>query len=306
MRKKGQPKSRPGSEEDTVFSSQYIHGTHPEEQARLSRMNDLINAVSLAEISLVGGERILDVGSGLGQLTRALARKSGNGAFVVGVERSPEQLAESRRQADLAGEASLVDFRQGDALTLPLRDAEWGSFDLAHTRFLLEHVPDPLAVVRTLVRSIRPGGRIILEDDSHDIMRLTPEPPGFHALWKAYMRTYDRLGNDPYIGHRLVSLLHEAGAKPVRNTWIFFGGCQGDGRFDAYVENLVRILEGARTPILDNRLLDAGSFTDGVAALQPWSRRADAALWFAISWAEGRRTSPKEKSGQGRGASPSH
>jgi len=259
----------------------------------LSRMNDLINAGSLAEISLVGGERILDVGSGLGQLTRALARKSGNGAFVVGVERSPEQLAEARRQADLAGEASLVDFRQGDAMTLPLRDAEWGSFDLAHTRFLLEHVPDPLAVVRTLVRSIRPGGRIIIEDDSHDIMRLTPEPPGFHALWKAYMRTYDRLGNDPYIGHRLVSLLHEAGAKPVRNTWIFFGGCQGDGRFDAFVENLVRILEGARSAILDNRLLDAGSFTDSVAALQPWSRRPDAALWFAISWAEGQRSSPK-------------
>src|SRR5437763_677371 len=114
------------SKGDTVFASQYIHGTHPQEQARLSRMNDLINAGSLAEITMVGGERILDVGSGLGQLTRALARKSGKGAFVVGVERSPEQLAEARRLADRAGEVSLVDFRQGDALALPLCDEEWG------------------------------------------------------------------------------------------------------------------------------------------------------------------------------------
>ncbi|MFL5241077.1 MAG: methyltransferase domain-containing protein [Gemmataceae bacterium] len=277
------------SKRDPIFSSQYIHGTRPAEQARLSRMNDLINAGSLAEITMAGGERVLDVGSGLGQLTRALARKSGKGVFVIGVERSPEQLAEARRLADGAGEASLVDFRQGDALALPLRDEEWGSFDLAHARFLLEHVPDPLAVVRVLVRSVRPGGRIVLEDDSHDILRLTPEPPGFHALWKAYMRTYDRLANDPYIGHRLVSLLHEAGATPVRNSWIFFGGCQGDGRFDAFVENLVRILEGARAVVLNNSLLDAGSFADAMTALQRWSRLPDAALWFAISWAEGRR-----------------
>src|SRR5262249_28757558 len=118
----------------------------------------------------------------------------------------------------------------------------------------------------------------------------TPEPPGFHSLWKAYMRTYDRLGNDPYIGHRLVSLLHEAGATPVRNTWIFFGGCQGGGRVDAFAGNLIRILEGAGPAILDNALLDADSFALGMEALTPWRQRPDAAIWFAISWAEGRRT----------------
>jgi SAM-dependent methyltransferase len=72
--------------------SQYIHGTNPDEQRRLALLNDLMNGRSLAEITLQGSERILDVGSGLGQFTRALARKSGAGAFVLGVERSPEQL----------------------------------------------------------------------------------------------------------------------------------------------------------------------------------------------------------------------
>ena len=45
-------------------SSEYIHGTAPAEQARLSVLNDLINVGSLRELHLQGGEHILDVGSG--------------------------------------------------------------------------------------------------------------------------------------------------------------------------------------------------------------------------------------------------
>jgi ubiquinone/menaquinone biosynthesis C-methylase UbiE len=269
--------------------SRYLHGTNPEEQSRLSLLNDLMNQASLRELHLAGGEKILDVGSGLGQLSRGMARAAGPTGRVLGVERSPEQIAEARRQAAAAGEENLVEYRAGEAGTLPLRDEEWGTFDVAHARFLLEHVPRPLAVVRALVQAVRPGGRIILEDDNHDSMRLWPEPPLFRTLWEAYMRTYDRLGNDPYVGHRLVALLCEAGAAPVRNTWIFFGGCQGDGRLGALVENLVGVLEGAKQAMLKEELLDVSSFTDGIQALHVWGRRPDAAIWFSISWAEGRR-----------------
>jgi len=45
---------------------------------------------------------------------------------------------------DLA-HGQLVTALHNDALALPLRDDEWGTFDLAHARFLLEHVRDPLA-----------------------------------------------------------------------------------------------------------------------------------------------------------------
>src|SRR5688572_26027438 len=118
------------------MSSEYLHGTAPEEQARLSVLNDLLNVGSLRELHLQGGEHILDVGSGIGQLTRAMARVTG--VRVLGVERSAEQIAEAQRQAAQAGEVALAEFRQGDALQLPLRDEEWGTFDVAHTRFVLE------------------------------------------------------------------------------------------------------------------------------------------------------------------------
>jgi SAM-dependent methyltransferase len=273
--------------------SHYLHGTDPPEQARLTRLNDLINRRSLAEIGLCGGERILEIGSGLGQFARDMARRAGPAARVLGIERSPGQIREAVRAARGAGEAMLVEWRRGDALKLPLRRAEWGSFDVAHARFLLEHVPDPLAVVRSMARAVRPGGRIVLEDDDHDVLRLWPEPPGFMPLWRAYIRSFDRLGNDPAVGRRLVWLLHQAGAIPERNTWIFFGSCSGSPDFAAYVENAAGVLLGARRVIVGGGLLPAAEFDAALVAFDAWKLRPDAAFWFAIAWAEGRRPATK-------------
>jgi SAM-dependent methyltransferase len=189
-----------------------------------------------------------------------------------------------------AGEENVVDFREGSADQLPLRVDEWGTFDIAHARFLLEHVPEPVAVVRQMVKAVRPGGRIVLEDDPHDTLRLWPEPPGFTQLWSAYMRTYDRVGNDPLIGHRLVQLLVEAGAQPVRNAWPFFGACAGQPELLlGFVDNLVRILEGVREPILKLGQFDEQTFAACLAAVRQWAHRPDAAFWYAVSWAEGQR-----------------
>ena len=177
--------------------------------------------------------------------------------------------------------------REGDAFALPLAKEEWGSFDLVHTRFLLEHVPDPLAVVTNIVRAARPGGRIVLEDDDHDVLRLWPEPAGFYQLWGAYMRTYDRLGNDPYVGRRLVSLLHQAGALPVRNTLLFFGNCSGSPTLELSVDNMVGLFIGAQEAMLSGGLLEEDTFRDAIEALKEWKFRPNAGMWYGIAWAEG-------------------
>jgi SAM-dependent methyltransferase len=265
----------------------YVHGTNPDEQARLSDLNQLINEAALREMKLRGGEKILDLGSGLGQFSRAMARAAGPGGKVIGIERSAEQIEEALRQARNVGEADLVEMRPGDAADPPIHPGEWGSFDVAHARFLLEHVRDPSAVVGHMVRAVRPGGRLILADDDHDILRLWPEPPGVAGLWRAYIRTYDRLGHDPYVGRRLVALLHEAGAFPRRNTWLFFGACSGDPAFPVIVENMARILEGASRAIAGATSLSPGEIARAIAELHSWGGRPDAAFWYGIAWAEG-------------------
>ena len=254
----------------------YLHGTSPGEQERLTILNRLMNEAALRELSLRGGERIVDFGCGLGQLSLAMALRAG--VRLVGIERSAEQLARAEQH-------ELLDLRQGDVAHPPLRAGE--QFDLAHARFILEHVQDPLAVVRQMVLATKPGGRIVLQDDDHEILRCYPEPPGFTALWRAYERTYDRLGCDPYVGRRLVSLLHEAGAKPRRATFIFFGSCAGEATFGAFVENMAGLLEGARDLIVSGALLGEHEFDLGLSSLRSWALRPDAAFWYGIFWAEG-------------------
>lgn len=265
--------------------SRYVHGTSPEEQARLSLLNDLLNQTSIAAMALEGGERVLDVGSGLGQMSRAIARAAGTRGQVVGIERSREQIDEAIRKARAADEEGLVEFRVGDVSAFPLREDEWGSFDVVHGRFILEHVPDPLSVVRAMVRAARPGGRIVIEDDDHDIMRVWPEPKGFTAIWDAYIRSYRAAGNDPDIGRKLPALLHAAGARPKRSQWIYFGACAGDPDFPAYVDNLAGVIEGARSA-----LRAVGTTEDDVElarhSVLAMKQQPGATLWYARCWAE--------------------
>jgi SAM-dependent methyltransferase len=272
-----------------MTETHYIHGTDPEEQKRLSRLNDLINRRSLTALALEGGERVLDVGSGLGQLSRGMALAAGPQGRVIGIERSREQLARAQELAHAAGEGTLVDFRVGDAMNLPLRKEEWGTFDVVHTRFLLEHLPEPMAVVKQMVRAVRPGGRIVLEDDDHAVFRMWPESPEVNRVWQAYLVTYPRLNLDANIGRRLIEFLHQAGAKPVKNDELFFGSCAGDPDFGGFVENVAGILIGGRADILATGQVTDAEIDRGVDALRAWGKRPEAAFWYTAAWAEGRK-----------------
>lgn len=267
--------------------STYVHGNSPEEQQRLSLLNDILNDSCIAELGPRPGERVLDVGSGLGQFTSLIARNVGPDGHVIGVERDGRQLSEATKLARAESHPMSIEFRQGDATELPLRESEWGTFDLAHARFLLEHVPDPTAVVAQMVRSVRPGGRVFVADDDHGNYRPWPEPAGFRALWDAYVHTYERAGNDPYVGRRLVTLLAEQGLAPIRNSCVFFGGCAGDDRFDATVENLIATFLGAKKAMLVDDVIDESSFDYGLEGLRAWRVDPSAALWYVVCCAEG-------------------
>jgi SAM-dependent methyltransferase len=262
----------------------YIHGTEPDEQRRLADLGTILDDASLAALAPQDGEHMLEVGSGLGHFARAVALVTG--VPVVAVERSAAQLARSRELALAAEEEDLLELREGDALALPLAEAEWGRFDVVHARFLLEHVPDPQAVVDQMARAVRSGGRVVVEDDDHAALRLWPEPAGLATVWQAYIRTYDRLGCDPYVGRRLVALLAAAGLRPHRIELLRFGACAGEPAFPAMVANLVDILVGARTAILDTAGCDEAAFDAAIGALREFAHRSDAALWYSVSWAE--------------------
>ncbi|MCC6784297.1 MAG: methyltransferase domain-containing protein [Planctomycetes bacterium] len=267
----------------------YLHGSAAPEQDRLARMNALINEACLRVIAPRGERSALDLGSGLGQFTRALARALGQGARVLGIEADDAQRASAERLAVDDREAALVEFRAGRAEAPPLRDDESGSFDLAHARFLLEHHRAPLDVVRAMVHAVAPGGRIVLLDDDHEVLRLWPQAPATMTLWQSYVRGYERLGCDPFVGRRLPALLAAAGAAPQRAALVDFGACAGQPQFEGLVANLARVMDSARSHLVREELAEAADFDAMHAELATWSRRPGATIWYSIAFAEGRK-----------------
>ena len=121
----------------TNSGDEYIHGTDRDEQSRLAMLNRLLNQQSMLRLSPREGDRVLDVGCGFGLFANEIAERVGTAGAVVGIEREAAQIEEGKRLAVVHGLADRADIRHGDAYAFPLRDDEWGSFDIAHARFVL-------------------------------------------------------------------------------------------------------------------------------------------------------------------------
>jgi demethylmenaquinone methyltransferase/2-methoxy-6-polyprenyl-1,4-benzoquinol methylase len=100
-------------------------------------------------------ERVLDVATGTAAVAIELVRR--HGCSVVGLDQSPEMLAEGRARVRQAGLADRIELLEGRAEQLPFGDA---SFDALTFTYLLRYVDDPAATVRELARVVRPGGTV--------------------------------------------------------------------------------------------------------------------------------------------------
>jgi 2-polyprenyl-6-hydroxyphenyl methylase / 3-demethylubiquinone-9 3-methyltransferase len=103
--------------------------------------------------SPVAGQRLLDVGCGGGILTESMARR---GAVTSGIDMGEAPLQVARRHA-LEGGLE-IDYRQCTAEELAATEA--GQYDIVCCLEMLEHVPDPAAVIRACAALTRPGGTL--------------------------------------------------------------------------------------------------------------------------------------------------
>jgi 2-polyprenyl-6-hydroxyphenyl methylase/3-demethylubiquinone-9 3-methyltransferase len=118
----------------------------------------LLNPVRTAYIAArapLGGARVLDVGCGGGLLAEALAAA---GASVTGIDLAPGMIEVARLHAAESG--LTLDYRVADAQQLAA--ATPGAFEVVTCMEMLEHVPEPAAMVATLAALVRPGGALFV------------------------------------------------------------------------------------------------------------------------------------------------
>ena len=122
---------------------------------RTAEVLEPVADVVLDAAGLLPGEQVLDVACGTGNAALAAARR---GAHAVGVDPAEALLALARERASAAS-LTEVEFRLGDALSLPVPDA---GFPLVVSVFGVIFAPDADRAASELMRAAAPGGRVVI------------------------------------------------------------------------------------------------------------------------------------------------
>jgi 2-polyprenyl-6-hydroxyphenyl methylase / 3-demethylubiquinone-9 3-methyltransferase len=119
----------------------------------LHAINPLRLAWIESQVAGLKGQRIVDVGCGGGLLAEAMARQGAS--RVLGIDLAVKPLRVAQLHALEAGVEN-VEYREVSAEALAQESA--GRFDVVTCMEMLEHVPDPSAVVRACCTLVKPGG----------------------------------------------------------------------------------------------------------------------------------------------------
>ncbi|NCA87979.1 MAG: methyltransferase domain-containing protein [Gammaproteobacteria bacterium] len=186
----------------------YIHGFGPVEEQRLRDQAAVLAPVVFADMDLPVTGRLLELGCGVGAELDLLAARW-PGLVLTGIDLSPSHLRAAGRHLD--DRATLV---RGNAGCLPFVA---GSFDVVLTIWMLEHVPDPRAILREALRVLKPTGRLICTEVDNATFRFDPEMPAIHTWWERFCRQQQAAGGDPYVGPRLTALAQELGWRNIQS-----------------------------------------------------------------------------------------
>ena len=189
----------------------YTMGRSKEETERLiqrSRLYEDITGRLLRDAGLFTGMKVLDIGSGAGDVAMAAAELVGSEGEVVGVDMNPEILETARARAQAAGLAN-VQFLAGDAQTLDLPN----DFDALIGRLVLLYLPDPVATLKQLATHLRPGGIVAFQDVEFSVYSsiARPETPIMNQLAEWGVEVFRRSGANVGMGLDLYSSFVDAG-----------------------------------------------------------------------------------------------
>jgi len=159
------------------------------------------------EAGIGAGQRVLDLGSGVGDVAMLASRLAGSSGEVVGVEHDARSIARARTrvaEADLRN----VRFLHSDVDQI----ASDKPFDAVVGRFILMYVPDPVAVLRSVSQVVRPGGIFAFQEPTWaPSLALAAHVPLWSAALSVCRETFERSGANPELGLRLYKMFQQAG-----------------------------------------------------------------------------------------------
>lgn len=206
------------------MSSAYKLDRDDSARARLSLLERLEDPATIAVLEGLGvnrGWRCLEAGAGGGSIARWLRSRVGPDGHVTALDQDVQRLEPLRREG--------IEVREHDLVKDSIEEA---SYDLVHTRQVLVHIPERDAVLTRLLRAVKPGGFVLLEEPDSRTDGPDPSAPEeqqelYHRVVASIYRFLEAAGLETTYGARVLGALRRAGFAELESSGrvrVFQGG----------------------------------------------------------------------------------
>lgn len=190
-----------------MSTSQYVFtdSQRSREFERLQRIEQVFDPATQRRIQSTGitaSWRCLEVGAGAGSITQWLAAFVGENGEVVAVDLDTRFVTNINQPN--------VEVLEADIRDLPLEDH---SFDLVHARYVLIHIPDFQVALTRMLKLLKPGGWIVLEEPDFSAARaIVGEAAACQSMNRvnqSILKMFENRGMDYALGVKLPAILQE-------------------------------------------------------------------------------------------------
>jgi SAM-dependent methyltransferase len=183
----------------------YVLGTTDAEHDRLLRQAARLEPFTdrlFRDAGIGPGQRVLDVGSGVGDVAFLVARLVGPTGEVVGIDLDGTALEKARVRASQLGLRN-VRFVESDVSSAPAGTP----FDAVVGRLILQFLPDPAAALRSLATKVKPGGVVVFHE----------------ANWASFLSQSAHLPLRSLCGSLIIETFRRSGARTDMELALFRG-----------------------------------------------------------------------------------
>ncbi|MGA7455922.1 MAG: class I SAM-dependent methyltransferase [Methyloceanibacter sp.] len=223
-------------------ASNYVLGQSVHEYERLMLQARILRPYTekfFRSAGLAPGMRVLDIGSGMGDVALLCADIVGPGGRVLGIDRDAAALDNARRRADEQGCSSWLEFQASNLDEFMTTD----QFDALVGRYVLLYQPDPSSTIRSLLRSLKSGGIVVFHEfDLPGPDASYPPCPTYDQVFILLGEVFRR-GGAPPVGRRLGKTLLDADLPfPTIAAEIVIGGGPGSYVYAWLANTLISVV----------------------------------------------------------------